>query len=572
MRNTRALSVAAFFTVFAAAVLPYRAAFCETLVLEGFLDGAMRITQVSTFSVQGRVGELRYRFAVPKGQAGKTVTQTVNELTIECDPRPVSLTDEVDGNGNAFKVATWRDVTRDVTVTVRYAAVIRSELSTVVSAAPFPVGPVSGEAAKFLRPTQEVQSGDPLISDIARQLTAGARSQYDAVTAIINYVADAVVYAHNPAQYDALNTLMTNKGNCTNISHAAMALLRSAGIPARMAGGIGLKKKWAVPSGSGGNLVQGFSQGSHAWVEVYYPDVGWLPYDVQQTKNFTSTRHIKKSHGSDRHEIADSWWGTPYLPRYSSHIEERFIDDTVSVRLRSSQKLPRICMLSNEFRSAPSGRYVSDAPSPVTILPPVPEKAGRGPDEWGQIVIGNTEFPSFVDLYTVTGNRATEIYDAETAEYVTSSTIYAQAFELQGPVEVGSVSLALKRFGGDGTAFIDIVDDEAGKPGQKGLRSMPVCLDRLERRRGYDWGNFPVPHDIPAVLDKGKHWIILRHSGEAVVNWFYSPGKRYGGMHDTRSTGKGLNWEDILGYDFVFKVTGRRQVNAAGKDQARGAR
>jgi hypothetical protein len=50
---------------------------------------------------------------------------------------------------------------------------------------------------------------------------------------------------------------------------------------------------------------------------------------------------------------------------------------------------------------------------------------------------------------------------------------------------------------------------------------------------------------------------VLRASGEAIMNWFFIPGKPYSGGDDTRSTAKGFQWEDILNYDFVFKVDGR---------------
>ena len=60
------------------------------------------------------------------------------------------------------------------------------------------------------------------------------------------------------------------------------------------------------------------------------------------------------------------------------------------------------------------------------------------------------------------------------------------------------------------------------------------------------------------MLRKGKYWIVLRHSGEAVMTWFFTPGKSYSGPEDTRSTSRGYLWEDILAYDFVFRVKGVR--------------
>jgi len=51
---------------------------------------------------------------------------------------------------------------------------------------------------------------------------------------------------------------------------------------------------------------------------------------------------------------------------------------------------------------------------------------------------------------------------------------------------------------------------------------------------------------------------VLRHSGDVIMNWFYIPGNPYGDADDTRSTIKGFKWEDILNYDFVFKVKAKR--------------
>ncbi len=49
---------------------------------------------------------------------------------------------------------------------------------------------------------------------------------------------------------------------------------------------------------------------------------------------------------------------------------------------------------------------------------------------------------------------------------------------------------------------------------------------------------------------------MLRHSGEAIMNLFYTPGKRVGGPDDSRSTALGWQWEDVLAGEFVYRVRG----------------
>ena len=60
------------------------------------------------------------------------------------------------------------------------------------------------------------------------------------------------------------------------------------------------------------------------------------------------------------------------------------------------------------------------------------------------------EFPKIVDTHKITGNTGVKILDAETAEYATSSHVYAQAFTIDAPMTVRDVSLAMHKFGGDG--------------------------------------------------------------------------------------------------------------------------
>lgn len=168
--------------------------------------------------------------------------------------------------------------------------------------------------------------------------------------------------------------------------------------------------------------------------------------------------------------------------------------------------------------------------------------------------IGNRDFPTLVEIYQVEGNIGRRSFDRETAEYVTSQYLYAQAFTLDTPLALKEVALAMRRFGGDGSIYLDLVRDDNGKPSLDGIRSRPVSLESITRRPGYYWIDFPLPD--ATRLSPGKYWLILRHSGEAIMNWFLTPGKRVNGPDDTRSTARGWQWEDVLAGEFVYRVRG----------------
>ncbi|MDD5284843.1 MAG: transglutaminase domain-containing protein [Desulfuromonadaceae bacterium] len=619
-----------------ALVLTAGSAYAKTLMLEGLLDSSIAMRQQMEFSVDsGTVKSFSFRFALPADFKSKSVSQTVDGLNLAMNPRPDSSTVEQDRFGNRFQKVSWVNTGNDIRINLSYIANVRSELSAMESRTPFPIGKVSGSDAVYLKSTEMVQSDSADIADLARKLTAGARNEYEAVSAITNHVTDAIKYTFNPPKYDALYTLETKSGNCQNFAHLNIALLRSVGIPARIVGGITLKDSWKVPIDSRNSIVQSMGQGGHAWMEIYFPDLGWLPYDPQQSRQFTSSRHIKQTHGLDSRDINDTWSGTPYLPRYSELIEGAFKSDDIKLAVKSTGKEPRSYIISNlvagrsvaPVTEAPDGPNVSANVKPTTkqpvkpaLKPPVkpveptvkptdksPEpSSGAGYDDAKSVdtegyddgdikiktgkttkppvkrpskpavavvkkeikhkkpaagsamLFGNMEFPNLVNGYSVQGNVGTRIFDKETSEYVTSQYIFAQAFYLKDGMALDKVSLAMRKFGGDGNVYVDLVRDADGRPNiLDGIRSNLVSLEKITRKPGYYWVDFSFSHDAQSRLKPGKYWIVFRASGEAIMNWFYIPGKPYSEGDDTRSTAKGFKWEDILNYDFVFKVAGK---------------
>ena len=534
----------------------------KTLILDGELESSIKTTQQISFDVQQDIKSLTFKFAIPATFSNKGTAQSISGLDIRFFPEPASVTDETDKFGNRFKKVKWENLRQNANVTISFNSIMKAELRAMESAATFPLGDIRKEDALFLKATSMVQSDNEEIMTLSKTLTNTARTENEAVNAILNWVSDNIKYTYNPPQYDAINTLNAGRGNCQNFAHLSMALLRAAGIPARIVGGIGLKRQWKVPV-EDGYLVQDMGQGGHAWMEIFFSDLGWLSYDPQQSRQFTSTRHIKQTHGLDSMDINDAWSALPYLPKYSESIEAVFSNDDINLKLRTSKDVPRTYIMSNNLTAKVSldkpepvvKPPTEPKPEPVIKIPPKP----KPPKKKGEIEFGNMEFPALVDTFHAIGNAATKIFDKETAEYVTSRYIYAQAFTVTDTMGLQGVSLAMRKFGGDGTLYIDVVQDESGKPGFSGERSMPVSLSNITRRPGYYWMDFVFAsaNEPSPVLSPGKYWIILRHSGEAIVNWFYIPGKPYSESNDTRSTVKGYKWEDILNYDFVFKVKGR---------------
>lgn len=529
----------------------------KTVVLEGKIASTIDVTQQVRFTVDKPLSSLSFRFALPTSFSNKAVTQETQNLSLSYSPKPEKEEDLQDRFGNRFHRVTWSNLTTDATATIQYRPTIKVGIQAMESRTPYPLGPVPDGEGLFLQDTKLVQSSADEFRSLVRKLTTGATTEYAAVSAILNHVADTIKYAYNPTKYDALTTMKDRSGNCQNLAHYSLALLRAAGIPARIVGGISLKEPWRVQLETGQNWVLTQGQGGHAWIEVYFPDLGWLSYDPLQSRQFTPTRHIKQTHGLDADDICDSWVPNPSYPAYNETITAKFLKDDIAVHQKSSLLVPKFYLLSNSMIGNVAGLVKPSLPSAKPLpLPMEPAVKPAPPITTGFVEFGNTTFPTLVDAYHMIGNEGRKTLDKETSEYVTSRQVYAQAFMVPAALRLDKVSLSMHKFGGDGFIYLDILADEDGKPGLEGWRSVPVPVESITRKPGYYWVDFTFPDDLKRNLTQGKYWIVLRHSGDAVMNWFYIPGKPYSGGEDTRSTAKGYKWEDILNFDFVFKVAG----------------
>ncbi len=116
--------------------------------------------------------------------------------------------------------------------------------------------------------------------ELAAAITADAATTYDKVIAIEEWFDDNVSYSRDvepaPDGVDPVDELLFARrvGYCEQISSAMTVMLRSLGIPARIAVGY-------VPGEFDSSTNEWISRGTdaHAWTEVYFPGIGWQAFD-----------------------------------------------------------------------------------------------------------------------------------------------------------------------------------------------------------------------------------------------------------------------------------------------------
>jgi transglutaminase-like putative cysteine protease len=122
------------------------------------------------------------------------------------------------------------------------------------------------------------------ITELATEWTQGALNPYRKILAIQDRLRNPRYFSYSenvPAGHGADDILhfltVTRRGYCEQFAGSMAVLLRSLGIPARVAVGF----TPGIPQGREGNrtILRVTTQQAHAWVEVLFPKYGWLAFE-----------------------------------------------------------------------------------------------------------------------------------------------------------------------------------------------------------------------------------------------------------------------------------------------------
>ena len=151
----------------------------------------------------------------------------------------------------------------------------------LITAEPPSGNPAEGLSAEALRFYTSVDTGTKaLLFPIAESVTAPFALYYDKVYALLDYFREGEYrYSLRPGQApdgDQLRYFVTEskKGYCSYFAFAYCLMLRSLGIPARLAAGFFLQSESGIL-----NYYPVRANMAHAWVEVFFPYLGWVDID-----------------------------------------------------------------------------------------------------------------------------------------------------------------------------------------------------------------------------------------------------------------------------------------------------
>jgi PKD repeat protein len=200
----------------------------------------------------------------------------------------------------------------------------------------------------YTRDDLYIDSDSSLIRDTVSKLIGEEKDSLVIAGILYDFVARNLYYDYQRAEnaeYDFLSAseiLEAGKGVCSDYSILYTALLRAAGIPARLAAGIPVytilyEKEREIDIG-------------HAWVEIKLPGHGWVPVDITTEEDFWASNYflnIVTERGPGyiyEHSTMD--WGSYYYDGFDytsdgegiSPVEQSFIFRVRDLELADIEK------------------------------------------------------------------------------------------------------------------------------------------------------------------------------------------------------------------------------------------
>lgn len=291
-----------------------------TIQLSGTMSTDNTLTMSGALSI-GNATNVDWDIPLMQSVSVSGYSSQLDTPTFQWSVPPDSFTDLPAGNGNVVRRFHWNAPPANTVITVieTLHAVVKTDLTPFQSAAPFPMASLPDAVKYYLQQTPNT-SLPPAAAQVVSSLAQGATTEEQVVTSVADYVASHTVYNRAVVKNDAADVWNSRLAVCPGYVNLMTGMLRQLNIPVRVefgwvsalpisfpmnAGGIARHiLAWSIPNTSGER---------HNWLEVYFPDQGWVPFDAQAEKFFVDPRHIAFYSNIDAGPLVDPngkpWFG-----------------------------------------------------------------------------------------------------------------------------------------------------------------------------------------------------------------------------------------------------------------------
>lgn len=216
-------------------------------------------------------------------------------LTQDTDPKAIETTDE-------FIQYRWESPGTDkLKFTLTSEIKTQNKIQGVKQKIQFPLENIPAEYLIYTKPSETIDSDKGEMIEQASELVEGTDDLYEAVFKLATWTENNVEYSLNTLTADVSQkaswVLMSRYGVCDELTSLFIAMARSLGIPARFVAGLAYT-----------NYNNLNNWGPHAWAEIYFPDTGWVPFDLTYGEfGFVDPSHIILRYPTDPDESSNKF-------------------------------------------------------------------------------------------------------------------------------------------------------------------------------------------------------------------------------------------------------------------------
>ena len=276
------------------------------------------------------------------------VTKTSHDGNIEKLTANVSLFPRSDDNTRVLYLTTdpeyesknntiilqWKEKNSDIKYSISSKVQVDNAFVSVGKKIKFPIENLPKEYVTYTKPTEKIDSNNYAVISKASEIAEGQDDLFVIVHELASWTEDNMKYDLGTLTANVVQkaswVLQNKQGACDELTNLFMAMARSLGIPARYVSGVAYT-----------NYNDLNDWGPHAWAEVYFPDYGWVPFDIAYRQfGFVDATHIKLKTSLDSAEPSTNyeWLST------GVELEPQALDIKVSLKGRTGEIDPFVDM------------------------------------------------------------------------------------------------------------------------------------------------------------------------------------------------------------------------------------
>src|SRR3989344_1388405 len=184
---------------------------------------------------------------------------------------------------------TWKRPEGTISFLVNARVKTQNSITKIGKKIKFPIEEkLPGEIIPYTKPSETIDAGNEDIIRLASEIVKGEDDLYSAVFKVADWTKNNIEYDLSTLTAEVSQkaswVLENKQGVCDELTSLFIALLRAVGVPAKFVSGMAYTNSPLFP----------VNWGAHGWAEVYFPNYGWVPFDVTYGEfGWIDPTHIK---------------------------------------------------------------------------------------------------------------------------------------------------------------------------------------------------------------------------------------------------------------------------------------